>query len=176
MIFKCSWVRRDVGVIMLLLSVFHPFSFVFAVENPCQQAAIDRYNASQQLLDAAFGAEAKWPNDKYDSNVNSCNSLLGLALAGIALQWGPPMGACQADPEPLTRTICIEWVLFEMGVMVHLAIAVHIICLHEAYVDWFAAYQPIKTRYLQDSQANSDRLQNEYYACPTGEPGYSGGS
>ncbi len=60
--------------------------------------------------------------------------------------------------------------------MVQLAIAVHIICLRDAYADWYAAYQPLKTTYLQDSQANSDRLQNEYYACPTGEPGYSGGS
>jgi hypothetical protein len=176
MIFNFGWVRRDVAVIMLLLSVFQPFSFVFATENPCQQAAIDRFNASQAVLDAAFDVAAKLPNDKYDSDVQSCNTLLGIAIALIMWQEGPKMTACQADPEPLTRTICIEWVLFEMGVLVHAAIAVHIVCLHDAYVEWYTSYTPIKTEHLQDSQANYDRLQIEYYACPTGEPGYSGGS
>ncbi len=92
MIFKCGWVRRDVGVIMLLLSIFQPFSFAFAMENPCQQAAIDRYNASQKLLDTAFDAAAKWPNDKYDTNESSCNSLLALTLVGIGMTWGPAQG------------------------------------------------------------------------------------
>ena len=163
--------RIVVVVYMLFAITFQPVRILFGQDSPCVQAAYDRFNAKQQQLGEQFHSDTAYIVWKYGRDIDSCNAILMLELAAITFWEGGKLAACNLDPEPITRMMCIDIVLFDAGLLVLLATGQRVICGDAAWVDYAAAFFPFYNKLQEDYHANWDRLNHEYYACFNGGNG-----
>lgn len=150
---------------MLILTAVEPFRFAFSQQSSCIQAAFDRFSAKQQELTSAFNTAAAPLNWKFSRDIKNCDDILIAEVAVITIIEGGGLSACNADPEPITRTWCIESALFEIGVLVGAATLHRSICGDAAWVDYIASYAPLYDKYQEDLAATWARLQDDYNDC-----------
>lgn len=160
--------RVVVIVYMLFAITFQPVRFLFGQNSPCVQAAYDRFNAKDQQLGEQFHSDTAYIVWKYGRDISTCDNILMLELAAIAYWEGGKLVVCNLDPEPITRMMCIEIVLFDASLLVALATAHRIICGDAAWVDYAAAFFPFYNKLQEDYNANWARLAQEYDACFNG--------